>query len=103
MGVLTVTREVEGSSVDEQGNLVASVGSVSSTGWVFAPGSPVEQPDRVDVTGSLYGPFGADVRAGDLVTFDGVTYAVLGVPEQWEPKFGSMSVAGCRVLVGRRE
>lgn len=99
---ITVKRHIAGDGVDELGNLVEVVSEFESDGWVFAPGSPSEMPERTDVSGALYGPLGADIQSDDIVSFGGVSYSVIGEPEQWSQIFKLVPVNGCRVLVKRR-
>lgn len=101
-GLVTIYRRVPGSTVDEQGNLVDSVVSIASAGWRFAPGAPSEQGDRTDIAGVLFGPVGADVESQDVISIDGVSFSVIGEPEQWSGGFGSLGVSGCRVMLSRR-
>lgn len=57
--------------------------SSTATSW-----SDARMPVTYDAT--LYAPPGADVRDGDLVTADGVTYAVDGAPMPWRSPTGAV-------------
>lgn len=57
--------------------------------FLYAPGAPVEQfgnrEHGVQVAGTLYGPAGADVTAGDAVQFTSGRFRVVGEPQRWRP------------------
>lgn len=97
---ITVHREAESAGIDEQGNPTATTSTHVVDGFCFAPGTPAETPDRVDISGQLFGPAGADVLGTDLIEFDGALYSVHGQPELWISGFNS-KLSGCRIYLKR--
>ena len=97
---ITVHRKSESDSVDEQGNPTVTTSIHVLDGFRFAPSTPAETPDRVDISGQLYGPAGADVLGTDMIEFGGELYSVDGQPEQWVSGFNS-NLSGCRISVKR--
>lgn len=97
---ITVHRTAESSGTDEQGNPTVMTSTHVIDGFHFAPGTPAETPDRVDISGQLLGPAGADVLGTDMIEFGGALYSVDGQPEQWVSGFNS-KLSGCRISVRR--
>lgn len=89
LGVQTVIRTRAGASTseDEYGNPVPGApSSLSIPGCSVQPGGGSELDDRRESTTTLYSvwaPADADVVETDIVTHEGVDYAVDGAIERW--------------------
>lgn len=52
----------------------------------------------VTVRAVLYAPSGADIQAGDRITYEGVRYAVSGAPMAWKSPTGRVSHVQCSLI-----
>lgn len=92
----TVTRVRPVMAEDSRHNLIPSTKGeeLLISGCSVQPGATAEDiamRDTVTIRLTVYAPFGADVRADDLIIWRGRTYQVNGHPEQWSSPSGAVS------------
>ena len=70
---------------------------------IQTPGTTEDRDGRTEteLTGTAYLPPTADVRAGDRITHEGVTYVVQGEPMAWKSPTGAVSHKQARIAVWR--
>lgn len=91
--------------VDSRGTQVPDWSKATShtvTGCSVQTGQTSEDRDGRTATallGTVYLPTGADVKAGDRITFGGNTYVVQGEPMEWRSPTGAVSNLQVRIAV----
>lgn len=97
---ITVTRPAQASSrgstvADWEHATTATVSGCSVQ--TNATAMDLDGRTQTELSGVVYAPPGADIQAGDRITYGGATYAVVGEPMAWRSPTGRVSNLQVRI------
>jgi hypothetical protein len=98
---MTLVKRIPTGTQDSYGNDVYTEQNFQIPNCVFQPGGSSENlsfADQSNTSDTIYMPYGTDVTYLDAIIYNGITFEVTGVPNQWVSPF-SGRVSPIRVEV----
>jgi SPP1 family predicted phage head-tail adaptor len=106
-GITVTVKRATASGVDRYGNATSTISTFDIAGCAWSPveGEELAELGRrgVVIDRRLFLPYGSDIRHNDVVTIDGVDFAVAIAPGAWRSPYSGLGrgvVAALRRVEG---